>query len=158
PAPWTIILGVNGTGKTTVLQSLVGFEFVPFPDNHGVKASGNRFFHFTWEILQSYPRRWGQEATSWSVHVATSPHLTAVPSRREAYRFEMREEGRGIDMPCGPLLFIAPLWCCAYGAGRRVGAASLSESGTADPTASLFSDKAELRNPEEWLLRLDYAA
>src|SRR5436305_5931021 len=26
PARWTIILGVNGTGKTTVLQSLVGFE------------------------------------------------------------------------------------------------------------------------------------
>jgi predicted ATP-binding protein involved in virulence len=36
--------------------------------------------------------------------------------------------------------------------------ASLSESGTDDPTASLFSDKADLRNPEEWLLRLDYAA
>src|SRR5436190_711913 len=26
PAPWTIILGVNGTGKTTILQSLVSFE------------------------------------------------------------------------------------------------------------------------------------
>jgi hypothetical protein len=48
--------------------------------------------------------------------------------------------------------------CCAYGAGRRVGAALLSDSGPDDPTASLFSDKADLRNPEEWLLRLDYAA
>lgn len=26
PAPWTIILGVNGTGKSTILQSLVAFE------------------------------------------------------------------------------------------------------------------------------------
>src|SRR5207248_7542436 len=53
-------------------------------------------------------------------------------------------------------------WCCAYGAGRRVGIASFSEPGTGryeddDPTATLFSDRAELRNPEEWLLRLDYA-
>jgi predicted ATP-binding protein involved in virulence len=39
-----------------------------------------------------------------------------------------------------------------------VGAASLTEPGIDDPTASLFSDKADLRNPEEWLLRLDYAA
>jgi ABC-type molybdenum transport system ATPase subunit/photorepair protein PhrA len=26
PAPWTIILGVNGTGKTTLLQSLASCE------------------------------------------------------------------------------------------------------------------------------------
>src|SRR5262245_63359718 len=26
PAPWTIIFGVNGTGKTTVLQSLLAFQ------------------------------------------------------------------------------------------------------------------------------------
>src|SRR5215203_1678775 len=28
PARWTIILGLNGTGKTTLLQSLAGFELV----------------------------------------------------------------------------------------------------------------------------------
>src|SRR3981081_2816981 len=28
PARWTIILGLNGTGKTTLLQSLVGLEQV----------------------------------------------------------------------------------------------------------------------------------
>jgi hypothetical protein len=39
-----------------------------------------------------------------------------------------------------------------------MGPSALSESGLDDPTASLFSDKADLRNPEEWLLRLDYAA
>src|SRR5205823_4410166 len=42
--------------------------------------------------------------------------------------------------------------------GRRMGNTSLSKSGHDDPTASLFSDQANLRNPEEWLLRLDYAA
>ena len=29
PAPWTIILGLNGTGKTTLLQALMGFEEMP---------------------------------------------------------------------------------------------------------------------------------
>jgi ABC-type molybdenum transport system ATPase subunit/photorepair protein PhrA len=28
PAQWTIILGENGTGKTTLLQAIVGFELV----------------------------------------------------------------------------------------------------------------------------------
>src|ERR1017187_4806731 len=32
PARWTVILGVNGTGKTTILQSLVGFEVVHLTD------------------------------------------------------------------------------------------------------------------------------
>src|SRR5437660_5282880 len=37
PAPWTIILGLNGTGKTTLLQLLAGFQQVPFgePFRHG---------------------------------------------------------------------------------------------------------------------------
>jgi hypothetical protein len=50
------------------------------------------------------------------------------------------------------------LSCIAYGAGRRVGNAALSEAEADDPVATLFSDRAELRNPEEWLLQLDYAA
>jgi hypothetical protein len=39
-----------------------------------------------------------------------------------------------------------------------VGTASLTEGSYDDATASLFSDRAELRNAEEWLLQLDYAA
>jgi predicted ATP-binding protein involved in virulence len=39
-----------------------------------------------------------------------------------------------------------------------MGKPSLTESELEDPTASLFSDQADLRNPEEWLVRLDYAA
>ena len=48
--------------------------------------------------------------------------------------------------------------CVGYGANRRLGSSTLAESNFNDATASLFSDHAELRNPEEWLLRLDYAA
>lgn len=60
----------------------------------------------------------------------------------------MRPEGVSIESP----------WCCAYGAGRRVGSIALDESGNDDPTATLFSDRGELRNAEEWLLQLDYGA
>src|SRR5262245_61620391 len=31
PAQWTIILGLNGMGKTTILQSLLAFQQLPAP-------------------------------------------------------------------------------------------------------------------------------
>src|SRR5947209_19759373 len=34
PARWTVILGINGTGKTTILQSLVGIEPWMPPDGN----------------------------------------------------------------------------------------------------------------------------
>ena len=46
----------------------------------------------------------------------------------------------------------------AYGAARRMGRASLADEAAADATASLHDDRADLRNAEEWLLKLDYSA
>ena len=50
------------------------------------------------------------------------------------------------------------MFCCGYGAGRRLGESALVDEDEDDPTASLFSEDAPLRNAEEWLLQLDYAA
>lgn len=47
PAQWTIILGENGTGKTTLLQILTGFELLP---TGSIQYKGERShiprFHF----------------------------------------------------------------------------------------------------------------
>lgn len=45
-----------------------------------------------------------------------------------------------------------------YGASRRLGTISFTERNDDDPTGSLYTDRFELRNAEEWLLRLDYSA
>ncbi len=45
-----------------------------------------------------------------------------------------------------------------YGATRRIGTASLSETGDSDPCATLFDENCALLNAEEWLLQADYAA
>ncbi len=50
------------------------------------------------------------------------------------------------------------LRCYGFGAGRRLRSGSLAANAADDPTASLISDDAQLRNAEEWLLQLDYSA
>ncbi|GAB3638594.1 hypothetical protein GCM10027422_41840 [Hymenobacter arcticus] len=47
--------------------------------------------------------------------------------------------------------------CYGYGAGRTTGNSTLSESPViVDTCASLFNDRADLLNPEEWFLFADY--
>jgi predicted ATP-binding protein involved in virulence len=46
----------------------------------------------------------------------------------------------------------------AYGAGRRLRGVSLRQEPLDDPVGTLFDENALLRNAEEWLLQLDYAA
>ena len=52
---------------------------------------------------------------------------------------------------------ILNLICYGYGAGRTVGNSTLSETPEGvDTCASLFDDRADLLNPEEWFLFADY--
>jgi hypothetical protein len=48
--------------------------------------------------------------------------------------------------------------CFGYGASRRMGETAISDKINSDATISLFSDKTELLNAEEWLLQADYSA
>jgi len=46
----------------------------------------------------------------------------------------------------------------AYGAGRRLGRGSISETRLEDPRRSLFDEEVPLLNAEEYLIQADYAA
>ncbi len=50
------------------------------------------------------------------------------------------------------------LTCLAYGAGRRLGYTSLSQTEGSDATQSLFIEDAPLLNAQDWLLHLDHSA
>ncbi|MBP3959610.1 AAA family ATPase [Gemmata sp. G18] len=157
PAPWTIILGLNGTGKTTLLQSLVGFEHLPrYLLSEGESEPHARFFELPVETLLNGKNR---EARL-SVDVVLAKGVGRVPLEHGGWSLLVTGEGGGdLDsLIYGSDSGLPPPWCCAYGAGRHIGTAAPRESGFDDPTATLFSDSAELRNPEEWLIRLDYAA
>lgn len=156
PAPWTIILGQNGRGKTTLLQSLTGFEMLhpDFFQPHSA-FSRPRFYLPPKEERQTIRRTDSPSAAEVILRVASTMRLEIEPSRVSEVRYST---GPSDEETIGPYqLDHFAIYCIAYGAGRRVGNAALSQAEADDPTATLFSDRAELRNPEEWLLQLDYA-
>jgi hypothetical protein len=160
PAPWTVILGDNGVGKTTLLQCLVALEprrhflqvqagpemrpLVELPTNGG---DGWRIYRDPRQPRETSIRGHvalgaiGRPLEAVEVVVPTSSamsELTSVPGQEGRFR---------------PL----DLQCCAYGATRRMGSAALNRRGPGDPSASLFLDDVSLIDVEEWLLVEDYA-
>ena len=167
PAPWTIILGVNGTGKTTLLQCLTGFGVVAqtFNETLGnqVHKTGKRTQQFFGSLFPSLMR--GTIANSAIVIAELNAKANLNHARSIQGQVECVEtvDKKWIKFPgVGALLFDDPKHApkiYAYGAGRRIGEiAFLEESVDDDPTGTLFSDKAKLRNPEEWLIYLDYTS
>ncbi len=162
PARWTILLGNNGTGKTTLLQALVLFEQLQVSPEQGHPARA-----FKWQSVIPgrgirFPRRTDSPAHLVATLAAGSAlALGSTGFRRGEVGLEMAETelSSKLRFSSTPRNYPNPPVCYGYGAARRLGASSLgSRPGPDDATASLFSEQAELRNAEEWLLRLDYAA
>src|SRR5262249_24506209 len=153
PAAWTIILGLNGTGKTTVLQALAGFDRLrrPVIGTGPNKGPTPRLFDPALTSVFNFRRTLSDQVASLSIRFSVSNSISGAVLTTESSCFEVN---RGSSL-FGWIGGIAPPWCCGFGASRRMGATSLPESGADDATATLFSDKSDLRNPEEWLFWLD---
>jgi hypothetical protein len=150
PAQWTIILGNNGVGKTTLLQSLVAIT--PTKESKFIVPRCANFLRFEWPLYRS-----GNERYELSADFLVNTKLTEG-SGRGVYNFNVKR-GR-ISIACKAVLpdVMTEFPCFGYGASRRIGETALSEKGEDDPFASLFSDSVELLNAEEWLLQANYAA
>jgi energy-coupling factor transporter ATP-binding protein EcfA2 len=147
PAQWTILLGDNGVGKTTVLQALalvtpvrvdttlgvVPWHYVDDPFEVGLLRAGQHRFHLSAEL-------------SYEVQLGCAGGARGL-SDLTAGAFGFRQFNvRG-----------SPIFCAAYGGTRRMGSGSL-DTPKDKPFATLFDDNAPLRNAEEWLILSDYAA
>ncbi len=167
PAQWTIILGNNGVGKTTLLQSLVAVtpSLSARSDEKAFVAPlyevGAKLFS-TWNAIR---HEVGNEPLFISADFVTGITLTNDSSGEVIKDFFVEENLSGI---LGQEVLsrargasyekLGNLPCFGYGASRRMGQTSLSEKTEDDPFNSLFSDDAALINAEEWLLQADYAA
>ncbi|MFY0582968.1 AAA family ATPase [Cystobacter fuscus] len=152
PARWTVILGNNGMGKTTLLQALTTFE-PESPRSSRENAYVPKAFGQPW-----FPTHQHMGVARLAVE-AMEGGLLAGDGRKEPVRVEYKfEPERGYFEWDGTDEAFLLLVCYGYGATRRMGAGALSTPKEAQHNDSLFLEDIPLRNAEEWLLQADYAA
>ncbi len=147
-AMWTVILGSNNTGKTTLLRCLAYLE--PVNKNHGEDYIiskitedyiDKRFLPYNYKIYchwisSKIINRWGFERCSEEEYLNDGSlwGSTILPNKT-------------IDA----IVY-------GYGTSRRMGNTSLSDNENQDNTATLFADDSTLINAEEFILQTDYAS
>ena len=156
PAPWTVILGDNGVGKTTLLQCLVALE----PRRH--------FFRVIQEEekpLLELPTGGGGEG--WRIYRDPSqPGETSIQGHVALGPIDQPHETVKVVVPTSSVTSRAlvassverlAVQCNGYGAARRMGSATLNRE-PGDPSGSLFLDDVDLVDVEEWLLTEELAS
>ncbi|MBT5036881.1 MAG: AAA family ATPase, partial [Rhodospirillaceae bacterium] len=177
PARWTIILGDNGTGKTTLLQCLVALQptHVAIQDSMKVKplatpafnpngmklyrqlqrdVLSHDFFHRDIDIPTHLRSTFSNSHSFSRVNNALPKSSFSLKLRDHGYESEVNWSYSASD---GYDFFFRSVFC-AYGAGRKMGSSSLANDELDNPVISIFSDNSTLQSADEWLLRADYAA
>ena len=161
PVQWTVILGDNGVGKTTILQCLVGLEPTDFSagDDNFLVAKAIQSEHFGPQLFR---RTDSDSPGSVVAEVCWDRMLQQRKSRIQKEAISLQfiggEKSPLLTGSIGKSRDILDLDCYAYGATRKMGTGTLSDSDDDSRTLSLIDENAELRNAEEWLLRTDYTA
>ncbi len=165
---WTLILGNNGTGKSTILQLLsrvvlstrasgepsLGIRRIKDDQfqEYGIVRSKEDWTPFTGGASKFAPGSYKGDASFEAVTLGSAG--TDDFTLRVIYSFLTPFKFYKIDRPNPGVWSVF-----GYGAWRSLGASTLRPTerrGYQCP--HLFSDKADLVNAEEWLLRLDYGA
>lgn len=166
PAQWTVIMGNNGKGKTTLLQCLalcvpkVDHEFDGDPISHLNEPPPEPIATHVVFTPSKMPIDIKEEALkgNWKC----SSNFRVGPNLQEP-DMGLRIEGFGFQglnysqLPESKKLY--GVACFGYGAARKQRSRGMVETVNPDlRTRSLFDETFQLSNAEEWLVRLDYLA
>lgn len=166
PAQWTLILGENGIGKTTLLQCLTRMRPQFNPTDKDPKAKPLEP-ELNQEEDNDELKALARSGTDKSARLdaqlivgATFDGSGKRPKRPLTTYLEIvRSKGRIRDVLAGGSFKGRPVdpLVLAYGAGRHMGVGNLEKASSIGPTDSLFDPTAELIDTEEALYQLDYA-
>jgi energy-coupling factor transporter ATP-binding protein EcfA2 len=161
PAQWTVILGDNGVGKTTLLQSLAGMEPSAMPNEEDIKTI-NPWLSWAgenvWEKIK-YPLSSPTKINASFAYgfLLKDFHNSSYISSQKTSSHISRESSISARGSLPYKKDLLGLKCYGYGANRRMGETSLVDTLSSERCATLFSDDETLINAEEWLLQADYA-
>ena len=157
PAMWTVILGNNNTGKTTLLRCLADLEPKLFHEdwfylpkfsssNRSIKNDKNCLIVIGSEILFKIADDFFQ-SEEWNVSVK---NIINGNNTIQAHSSSSSETIK--YLPINNLLIYG------YGTSRKIGNTSLTDNENQDNTATLFEDNLTLVNAEEFIIQTHYAS
>ena len=173
PAPWILIVGDNGVGKTTLLQCLVRMRpvfnkpsddrtdplFKPIEPEVASEVDN--------DVLKELVRNSSNVIASLNAHFSVGEALSSTNPRVQKKAIstwcKISQDAKGDmdDFDYGgetlKLIDIKEPLVLAYGAGRFPSIGKLVES-SLDSVQSLFEDVTEIPNAESRLYHLDYSA
>lgn len=155
---WTVILGNNGTGKTTLLQLIANFRTYTlsfeFSDEMLFHPEYSRQIHF--KILPSIFLNKSITSSASSILKGSLQMTTTLSKSIDLPDMYVTQTNLGSNVNVGTSDY-STLKMYGYGANRFMSKNSIAEF-KLENSATLFDDDAKLINAEEWLLNLDYAA
>lgn len=160
PYHWTIILGDNGVGKTSLLKGIVSLAPSPkliYGDKQKIKLYPGLL---DWKEQWDTRRFDGKQPSHLEANTIAAYGFNKLIKNSELhFRIEQGHESiRDLYYEEGTYEQIGDFLCFAYGASRKMGHSSLTNEKFSTASISLFDDEAPLINVEEFFMQADYEA
>ena len=171
PARWTLLVGENGVGKTTLLQCLSWMRPTPYYLPDQAKQTGIQpLLHDQNPPSMARLLRDGARRTALRAEMIEGPDLASCRSATARVRTGIQLDARyselgdwefaGARLPRGsnePATTVEP-FVITYAANRYMGHQNADELSNSEPVDLLRTDRTELVDPAGVLPHLDYSA